>query len=290
MKVDIQSIKPMYELNARMERSYKDEHFEALKESIRMSGLIEPLVVYPDGDMYILIAGYRRYTAISQLKSEGLIDWADVDVAIDNTVQSVEGIGRAVLYRQLQNKSFTLSEKSRAFANLAKEMSLKEISRELGESASFIETLVMCSDMLAHNSDLAQMADDKEIGLTNLKYAARMWHEYPENREALVEATYSFGSMPHASYAMMIEKVLPEYHTPAKTFDEYAVNLRDARLSPTMKNRLEAIGRKNRSDTFDYLKGKLRSEEEILQILSMDESTCPDEVSYVIQMLFHDLD
>lgn len=289
MKVKLSDIHPMYDLNARTDRSYNDEHFRALKQSIGENGLIEPLVVYPYNNKYVLIAGYRRYTAITQLIKEGKISWDEVDVVQDSSVSSADDIGRAVLYRQLQNKSFTISEKAKAFSHLSKDLKVKDIAKELGENQSFIETLVFCSELLASNATLAQMVDEKEISLANLKYAARMWLQYTDLREEIEEATCSFGSMPHSSYALMLEKVLPKQEEITRTFDEYVLDLRTKKFSPTMKNRLDVLNQLDKKDKYSYLRGKLRTEEEILQILAVDEDSCPDEVSYVIQMLFRDI-
>ena len=46
------------------------ESFRALIESIKERGVIEPIIVTPRGDKYLLICGERRYMASSMLGME----------------------------------------------------------------------------------------------------------------------------------------------------------------------------------------------------------------------------
>ena len=49
---------------------------EELTESLRLFGLLQPLVVKPDGDgTYLLLGGERRYTAIGYGRQLGYANW-----------------------------------------------------------------------------------------------------------------------------------------------------------------------------------------------------------------------
>ncbi len=48
-------------------RELDQAHVEALASSIALRGLIVPLVVRPQGERFVLIAGYHRYAACRSL-------------------------------------------------------------------------------------------------------------------------------------------------------------------------------------------------------------------------------
>ena len=63
------------------------ESFKALMESIKERGVIEPIIVTPRGDKYLLVCGERRYTASSMLDMESIpVRILDADTQKDETL------------------------------------------------------------------------------------------------------------------------------------------------------------------------------------------------------------
>ena len=65
----------------------RGESFNALMESIKERGVIEPIIVTPRGDKYLLVCGERRYMASSMLGMESVpARILDADTQKDETL------------------------------------------------------------------------------------------------------------------------------------------------------------------------------------------------------------
>lgn len=51
---------------------FNEESIQELASSIKLYGLLQPILVYQEGDRYVLIAGERRFRACKQLKKESI--------------------------------------------------------------------------------------------------------------------------------------------------------------------------------------------------------------------------
>lgn len=51
-------------------KTYNEETIKALAESIKEKGLLQPIVVKPDGSGYLIIVGHRRYRAFTMMKKK----------------------------------------------------------------------------------------------------------------------------------------------------------------------------------------------------------------------------
>jgi ParB family chromosome partitioning protein len=93
-KVDIKKIKP----NKDQPRKYfEDESINQLSESIKNHGILQPLIVSPNGEEYIIIAGERRYRAskIAGLSNVPVIvrstkELEQLEIALVENVQRVD--------------------------------------------------------------------------------------------------------------------------------------------------------------------------------------------------------
>ncbi|MBN9519276.1 ParB N-terminal domain-containing protein [bacterium] len=61
---------PMIRLRPLRERKVSKREFNRILASIKAVGLIEPLVVYPEGDGYVILDGVQRYRALLELGVE----------------------------------------------------------------------------------------------------------------------------------------------------------------------------------------------------------------------------
>ena len=59
-QINLSSIKPNRE---QPRKDFDQEKLEQLADSIRQSGVIQPIIVTPDGEFYTIVAGERRFRA-----------------------------------------------------------------------------------------------------------------------------------------------------------------------------------------------------------------------------------
>jgi ParB/RepB/Spo0J family partition protein len=107
-------------------KQFDPEKLEELAGSIREYGILEPLVVTPRGDRYMIIAGERRYRAALLAN----LDQVPVRVieADDRLVEEL------ALLENVQREDLTIIEEARAYqALLDRGMSKEELASKLGK-------------------------------------------------------------------------------------------------------------------------------------------------------------
>lgn len=74
---------------------FSEESIQELASSIELYGLLQPILVYQDGDQYVLIAGERRFRASQQLKKESIrAIIAEIDLKQLREMALIENIQR----------------------------------------------------------------------------------------------------------------------------------------------------------------------------------------------------
>ena len=103
-----------------------------LAESIRHSGVVQPILVRPRGDRYQIIAGERRWRAARQA---GL---ATVPVAVRDVPD--EGLLELALVENIQRQELTPLEEAQAFQRLQAEFRLtqEEVAQRVGRDRSTV--------------------------------------------------------------------------------------------------------------------------------------------------------
>jgi ParB family chromosome partitioning protein len=111
---------------------FRGERLQELIDSIRVHGIIQPLIVRKNGDKFELIAGERRWRAAKEV---GLLE-APVIVR----TASDQDVLELALIENLQREDLNPIEEAHAFARLAKEFGLKqeEIAQKVGKSRAAI--------------------------------------------------------------------------------------------------------------------------------------------------------
>jgi ParB family chromosome partitioning protein len=111
---------------------FRGERLQELIDSIRVHGIIQPLIVRKSGEKFELIAGERRWRAAKEV---GLTD-APVIVRLASDQDVLE----LALIENLQREDLNPIEEAHAFARLAKEFGLKqeEIAQKVGKSRAAI--------------------------------------------------------------------------------------------------------------------------------------------------------
>lgn len=106
-------------------------NIDELAASIQTKGLMEPIIVRPGPDGYIIVAGERRYRAAR------LVGMTEID-AIVRDITETESF-QLSLVENIQRESLTPIEEAEAFARLQETgLSQKEIMDVTGKSQSYI--------------------------------------------------------------------------------------------------------------------------------------------------------
>lgn len=111
---------------------FEETALESLAESIRTHGVLQPLVVRPDGEDFILIAGERRFLAA---KRAGL---PAVPVVIRDVPEPAAY--ELSLVENLQRSDLDSVEEARAFAHLVEDFDYthEEVANRVGKSRSAV--------------------------------------------------------------------------------------------------------------------------------------------------------
>jgi len=120
-------------------RHYFDEQqLEDLKDSIRVNGIITPILYRVDGDNKILVSGERRYKAASDLGLEEL------------PAQLVSGNYRVIaLTENLQRNSLLPMEEARAIQDIinASGLAQQDVAAQLGKAESTISEILKLNSL-----------------------------------------------------------------------------------------------------------------------------------------------
>lgn len=111
---------------------FDDEKLENLAQSIKIHGIIQPLIVSRKGNLYELIAGERRFQASKRL---GL---KKVPVIVRD-VNELEKLELAII-ENIQRHDLNAIEEGKAYQKLAEEfqMSQEEVAVKMGKSRSLV--------------------------------------------------------------------------------------------------------------------------------------------------------
>lgn len=120
-------------VNAR--REFDENRMAELRESIKVDGLLQPLVVTPEPGqpaLWHLLAGERRYRTLREL------DWNEVPVRIVDLPRNKWR--RVMMQENLQQESFSLAEQIRGFVDMVEVdgYSIPEIIEELHLAKGYV--------------------------------------------------------------------------------------------------------------------------------------------------------
>lgn len=114
---------------------------DELAESIRQDGLLSPIVVTKDGETYRVIAGERRFHAVSRL------GWKDVECKIIS--RQDRDYFRIALIENLQRENLNAEEEADALIKLKKQEGLSdvEVAKLIGKSRNYVTEILSISSL-----------------------------------------------------------------------------------------------------------------------------------------------
>jgi ParB family chromosome partitioning protein len=122
-------------------RHFDDAALDELAASLKVSGLIQPIVVRPKGKVYQIVAGERRWRAAQRAQLH------DVPVLI-RTLSDAETVELAIV-ENVQRQDLNAIEEAEAYQRLMKEYghTQEALGRIVGKSRSHIANLLRLLDL-----------------------------------------------------------------------------------------------------------------------------------------------
>ena len=184
-------------------RHFDEEQITELAESIRESGLIQPLVVRRVGDKYELIAGERRLRAVTRLGQ------TEVRVVIHEATD--REVAELTLIENLQRADLTPMEEAEQYHLLQTRFSMKQedIARHVGKSRVVVANMVRLLDLSAVARELL---DKKSITVGHAKVLLQLKDE--EQQAAAAEKVAAKGLTVRQTEQLVRELLTPQPEPP----------------------------------------------------------------------------
>lgn len=135
---------------------FRPDQLQELADSIRVHGIIQPLIVRHKGDRYELVAGERRWRAAR------LVGLTEVPVVVQDFAP--DHLLEVALVENIQREDLNAIETAIAFDRLAKEFNLshEEIARRTGKDRTTVTNLVR---LLRLPDDIQQMVSEHRLSM-----------------------------------------------------------------------------------------------------------------------------
>lgn len=117
-------------------KSFDDESIDSLAESIKLYGIIQPLVLVKNNDKYDIVAGERRYRAAKS------INMKEVPAIVKSLTNKDKDMISMV--ENIQREDLNPYEEAMAYKNIMDEYNLTqlELSETIGKSRTYIANIV----------------------------------------------------------------------------------------------------------------------------------------------------
>ena len=117
-------------------QQYSDERIAELADSIRVQGLLQPVVVRPVGDGFRVVCGHRRFLAIQKL------GWESMLALVEEVDESV--IAARQLVENIQRENLTPIEEAEALKQWMDSWGFNQVeaARRLGKSKQYISKIL----------------------------------------------------------------------------------------------------------------------------------------------------
>jgi len=155
--LDLKSIK-VDEMQPRV--MFEKDKLEELSVSIKNNGVIQPILVRPDGDKYKIIFGERRYRACKFLKLK------TIPAMVDNIKDAKAHV--IALIENIQREGLNAIEEGTAYKRLIDEghLTQDELAKKIGKSRSSVTNLMR---LLKLPPDVKQMLIEKKLSMGHLR-------------------------------------------------------------------------------------------------------------------------
>ena len=153
-KIDISKISPNKQ---QPRKNFVEKEIEALANSIKNQGLIQPIIVREiESNIYEIIAGERRWRAC-QLAGLHSVQCVVMDVTKENVYE-------LALIENIQRENLNIIEEAKAYKKLIQLNNLKneDLAKKLGKSSSHISNLIRILEL---DEEIHQMIIEGKISM-----------------------------------------------------------------------------------------------------------------------------
>jgi ParB family chromosome partitioning protein len=130
-------------------RIYDETAMQELTQSVKEKGVLQPILIRPNGKGYILVCGERRYRAS---KDAGLEEIPAVIRAMDDN----EALELQII-ENLQRKDVHPMEEAVAFRSLKERYSVEDIAHRVGKTPVFVAQRIKLTDLIQDFQDMLFM-------------------------------------------------------------------------------------------------------------------------------------
>ncbi|MCR9144682.1 MAG: ParB/RepB/Spo0J family partition protein [bacterium] len=243
--------------SAEQPRQNRTAGVDELAESIRRDGLLSPLVVTKDGDKYRIIAGERRYHALTKLGK------TQAECRIISREE--RDYWRIAIVENLQRENLSADEEAQALLRLKKQDNLSDegLAKLVGKSRNYITEILGIAQLPAN-----VLKECQAVGIDNRNLMIQVVQSYKKGNVAefldayrqgavrTVRAAREFNRAPESATAAAPQKTknppgkAGKADTEAQLFKDYSIKVRGSEVrvkcpDPEDAERLEKHIRQN---------------------------------------------
>lgn len=151
LEIDLDLIQPN---SAQPRTNFADELLEELAQSIRINGVIQPIIVRRQGDKYQIVAGERRWRA-SQKAGLQKVPAVIKDIADEKLLE-------LALIENIQRQELNAIEEARAYKNLIETIGLTQemIAERVGKNRTVVTTFLR---LLKLPEDIQKLVENEQL-------------------------------------------------------------------------------------------------------------------------------
>jgi ParB family chromosome partitioning protein len=197
LDVDVDRLKP----NPLQPRTKWDpESLEELAQSIRETGILQPVVVVPEGDSYRIIVGERRWRAAKKLGLQ------TIPVLIRNLTEAQQH--EAMLIENLQREDLNPIEIAKAYQKMVEEFNCtqEDVAKKVGKDRTSVTNTLR---LLKLPEKIQDMISDGKLSMGQAR--ALISVEDPERQQSIAERI-----MKDNLSVREVEKMVRRLQTPAE--------------------------------------------------------------------------
>lgn len=189
----------------------KEKGVEELAESILKYGLLQPVVVFQEGDRFNLIIGQRRVRAFKELKQKDPVKFSKIPAVIFPKKPDEESAKILSLSENIHRVELNRADIVEVISYLFKKhkKNAKEVAKILGKSASYVYEHLKIQDA---PEEVKQMLSNREISKEDVK---RVMEIAADDKNKMIELAKKIKGLTGPEKARLVE--VGRYKPQAKT-------------------------------------------------------------------------
>ena len=209
-------------------RVREDAAMDELVESIRVHGILSPMLARPKGEGYELVSGHRRRLAAQKLglptvpvlvremsDDEAVILMVDSNLQRENLLPSEKAFAYKMKYEALkrQGKRSDLTS-----CQVGKKLAAEEVSQNTGDSSRQILRYIHLTELIA---EFLELADEKKLPFNT---AVEVSYLRTEEQQILLQYMHNHNIVPSMKQAKELKQISKERMLTYSEIDQICMN------------------------------------------------------------------